>query len=72
MMEFVTLFTLLVFIEEGGANASSDGLSAGAAVGVMAAAVIVVLAAAVVWMWRRHWVLPCATPSAKGALCHSF
>ena len=77
-MESVTTSALLLFIDEGGDNAagrseaSSDGLTAGAAVGVMAAAVTVVVAAAVVWMWRRQWVLPCATPVAKGELCHSL
>ena len=53
-------------------GASSNGLSAGAAVGVTVAVMLVGVAAAVVWMWRRQWILPCASNVDKGKLYHSF
>ncbi|XP_070201647.1 uncharacterized protein [Littorina saxatilis] len=48
-------------------KSSSGGLSAGAAVGVTLALVFVVVGFVVVWMWRRHWVLPCASSSVNGS-----
>ena len=54
------------------AEAASNDLSAGTAVGVTVAVVVVGVAAAVVWMWRRHWVLPCASTVTKGEFFHSF
>ncbi|XP_070201629.1 uncharacterized protein [Littorina saxatilis] len=44
-----------------------ESLSTGAAVGVTLALVLVVVGVVVVWMWRRHWVLPCASFSANGS-----
>ncbi|XP_070183598.1 uncharacterized protein [Littorina saxatilis] len=48
-------------------DSSSGGLSTGAAVGVALALVFVVVGVVVVLMWRRHWVLPCASSSANGS-----
>ena len=54
-------------------GASSNGLSAGATVGITVAVMLVGVAAAVVWMWRRQWfVLLCASNVDKGKLYHSF
>ena len=70
-MYFVTMALLPVYLEDdvsvaGNPAASSNGLSAGAAVGVMAAVMTVGVAVAVVWMWRRQWVLPCASNMTLG------
>ena len=60
----------------GNAEAASNGLSAGAAAGaavrVTVAVVVVGVAAAVVWMWRRHWILPCASTATKSEFWHLF
>ena len=72
---------MLVYPEQavsvaGKPGASSNGLStaavAGAAVGVTVAVMTVGVAAAVVWMWRRQWVLPCASNADRGKFYHSF
>ena len=72
---------MLVYTEQavsvaGKPRASSNDLStaaaAGVAVGVMAAVMTVGVAAAVVWMWRRQWVLPCASNADMGKFYHSF
>ena len=68
---------MLVYPEQavnaaGKPGASSNGLSTGAAAGVTVAVVVVGVAAAVVWMWRRQWVLPCASNADRGKFYHSF
>ena len=68
---------MLVYPEQavtvaGKPGASSNRLSAGAAVGVTVAVVVVGVAAAVVWMWRRQLVLPCASNADRGEFYHSF
>ena len=67
---------LPVYLEDdvnvaGSPAASSNGLSAGAAVGVTVAVVAVGVAVAVVWMWRRQWVLPCASNVTMGTFYRS-
>ena len=61
---------------DGNPETSSNGLSAGsvagATAGVMAVVVVVGVAVAVVWMWRRQWVLPCASTVTMGEVQHSF
>ena len=57
---------------DGNPERSSKGFSAGATAGVMAAVMVVGVAVAVVWMWRRQWVLPCASAVTMGEVHHSF
>ena len=73
---FVTMALLPVYLEDdvnvaGNPAASSNGLSAGAAVGVTVAVVAVGVAVAVVWMWHRQWVLPCASNVTMGTFYRS-
>ena len=73
---FVTMALLPVYLEDdvnvaGNPAASSNGLRAGAAVGVTVAVVAVGVAVAVVWMWRRQWVLPCASNVTMGTFYRS-
>ena len=73
-MYFVKLALLPVYLEDdvsvaGNPTESSNGLSAGAAVGVMAA--FVTVGVAVVWMWRWQWVLSCASNVTMGMFYRS-
>ena len=64
------------YVESIRSAASSNSLSTGAAVGVtagvMAAVMIAGVAVGVIWMWRRQWILPCASTVTMGELFHSF
>ena len=72
----LTKFVLFLYVESSKPAASSNSLSTGAAVGVtagvMAAVVIAGVAVEVIWMWRRQWILPCASTVTVGELFHSF
>ena len=72
----ITKFVLFLYVESSKPAASSNSLSTGAAVGatagVMAAVVIAGVAVGVTWMWRRQWILPCASTVTVGEFFHSF
>ena len=68
----IMMFVLFLYVERSKPAASSNSLSTGAAVGatagVMAAVVIASVAVGVIWMWRRQWILPCASTVTVGEL----
>ena len=72
----ITMFVLFLDVESSKPAASSNSTHTGAAVGVtvgvMAAVVIAGVAVGVIWMWRRQWILPCASMVTVGEFFHSF
>ena len=66
--DFITRSVLFLLLSR--SVASSNSLSTGAAVGVTARGratiMIAGVAVGVVWMWRRQWILPCASTVTMG------
>ena len=67
-MYFVTLALLPVYLEDDFSIAGNTAAS----LGWMAAVMAVGVAVAVLWMWRRQWVLPCASNVTLGTFYRSF